>query len=208
MQLKGLEESIYQRRNTYASKYSHQFCRKLCCDIMSQMRTRPHSRVQSGDAAGSQHTAAADRHQHTAYPAELDDDDLLPQTLPPISQSTPTDPIQQLRDLNTSTLRIGDTNIKQIVDILNQHSLKASIMTLIDFMTKFGLPGQPSSRLFVNPRQPGEPEHIAARTVIDTFKDFCTTHSMFLQTDPQLSHITRRRLKVTTRDVLSTSDVA
>ena len=189
MQLKGPEESMYQTRNTRASRYSHQFCRRLCCDIMSQMHTRPHSRVRSGDAAESRQTLAVDRHQHTAYPAELDDDDLLRQTLPPVAPSSPVDPIQQLKDLNTSTLRIDDTNIKQIVDILDQQVLKASIMTLIDYMTKFGLPGRPSSRQFVNPRQPGEPEHIAARTLINFFKDYFTTHAMLAQTHPKRLHI-------------------
>ena len=156
---------------------------------MSQIYTRPHSRVRSGDAAESRQTLAVDRHQHTAYPAELDDDDLLPQTLPPVTPSSPVDPIQQLKDLNKSPLRIDDTNIKQIVDILDQQLLKASILTLIDYMTKFGLPGQPSSRLFVNPRQPGEPEHIAARTLINLFKEYFTTHAMLAQTYPKRLHI-------------------
>ena len=81
----------------------------------------------------------------TVYPAEADDDDALPQTLPPVSPSAPSDPLQQLRNLNVDTLRIDDTNIGQIVNTLDQQLLKASILTLIDYMTKFGLPGQSTS---------------------------------------------------------------
>merc|ERR1712115_642828 len=56
---------------------------------------------------------------------------------------------------------------------------------MIDYMTKYGLPGQPSSRLFLDPKQPGEPEHIAARTLVNLFKDYFTTHAMLAQTYPQ-----------------------
>ena len=181
MQLKGLEESIYQKRNTRASRYSHQFCRKLCCDIASHLTVRRNLMVDTTDKQSP--FALIDR-SHAAYPAELDDEESQPQTLP-LAPDVPTDPLQQLRDLNTDTLRIGDTNIKLIVDVLNQQLLKASILTLIDYMTKFGLPGQPSSRLFVNPTQPGEPEHIGARTLINIFKDYFTTHAMLAQTYPK-----------------------
>ena len=103
--------------------YSHQFFRKLCCDITSQLHEYQVSCVLSGKATDSspQPTITA-----TAYPAELDDDDALPQTLPPVSPSTPSDPLQQLRNLNVDTLRIDDTNIGQIVNTLDQQLLKAS----------------------------------------------------------------------------------
>ena len=189
IELKGLDEEVYWLRSLRASMYSHQFCRKLCCDITSHFSKQPIGRDISVDAIGSRFNLAKMARRHTAYPAELDDDDSLPQTLPPVSPHTATDPIQQLKDLNVSTIKIDDTNISQIVNILDQQLLKASILTLIDYMTKFGLPGQPSSRLFVNPKQPGEPEHIAARTLLNLLKDYFTTHAMLAQTYPQRLHI-------------------
>ena len=91
-------------------------------------------------------TSASTIHSHAAYPAGLDDEESQPQTLP-LSPNAPTDPLQQLRGLKADTLRIDDTNIKLMIDVLDQQLLKASILTLIDYMTKFGLPGQPSSKI-------------------------------------------------------------
>ena len=57
----------------------------------------------------------------TAFPAEIDDLDTdLPDTLPPANSPSTTDPLKQLRDLNTDTLTIDDTNISQITDVLDK----------------------------------------------------------------------------------------
>jgi hypothetical protein len=83
------------------------------------------------DTTDKQSPFALINRSNAAYPAELDDEEPQPQTLP-LTPNVPTDPLQQLRDLKTDTLRIDDTNIKQIVDILDQQLLKASILKLID----------------------------------------------------------------------------
>jgi len=48
---------------------------------------------------------------HTADPAELDDNDSLPQALTPASPGTPTDPLQKAKELNVDTARTDVTNI-------------------------------------------------------------------------------------------------
>ena len=84
-QLNGLDETIYRQRSTHTNMYSHQFCRKLCCDITSQLQEYQSCCVPSGKATD------APRHSTlstTVYPTETVDDDALPQTLPPVSPST------------------------------------------------------------------------------------------------------------------------
>ena len=139
MQLQGLEDSTYQRRSLLTSMYPKKFCLELCADIIAQIDKLS----RKTKALGGQMTEEAPQHPHlqgipsttrvshtSAFPAETDDqDDDLPDTLPPVNPPSSVDPLKQLRDLNTDTLKIDDTSISQITDILDKQLLKASILT-------------------------------------------------------------------------------
>ena len=144
LELQGYDPATHRARTAAHALFHKKFCLALCQDMCDDYNTK-----------------GPTRKPQRQYPVDDDDSD---EPAVPAAQVPPQTHEEGLRRMDTKCITLRNGSAGELLTEVDPQMLKASIQDLLDYAAKFGLPHQPSGRVYLTPSDdvPNVPSHKTA----------------------------------------------